>query len=270
MSVIIRAKGVTFSNTDLPILTPMINNGLVASFRPTNASLGLIDLSGNGNQLTTQGAPQLTANSAIVDKNNGFVTNVRETTDLTLIVVSRAIKNPQASGENQWLGMVAGTYYSDRGMSIFTSANNTNNRVDVLAQSYAKKTSDGSVSNKVIWNGSFDNASGIAQTEYQFNALVVNASSNKLLTYTPARQLSPYSVYDGFSDASLLSTRSLIDPTTKSPNVFKFGIANVPFGNGKAEIAEVLIYNRPLSQEEITRQYRYSKEFLLKHRGIII
>ena len=270
MSVIIKAKNVVFNNPNLPILTPMVSGGLIGSFRPSNTALGLTDLSGNGHQLLIQGSPQFTDKSVIVDKDNGLISDIQETLDMTLIVVYRAIKNTQASGENQWLGMVVGTYYNDRGMSIFTAASNNKNQVDVLGQAYTKKTSDGSVSSKITWNGSFDNASGIAQTEYQFNALVVNASGNKLLTYTPARQLSPITFYDGFSDVSLLSTRSLIDPTTKSPNLFKFGIANVPFGSGKAEIAEVLIYNRPLSQEEITRQYRYSKEFLLKHRGIII
>ena len=270
MSVIIKAKNVVFNNPNLPILTPMVSGGLIGSFRPSNAALGLTDLSGNGHQLLMQGSPQFTDKSVIVDKDNGLISDIQETLDMTLIVVYRAIKNAQATGIDQWLGMVAGTYYNDRGMSIFTSYNDTKNQVDVLGQAYAKKNSDGSVSSKTVWNGSFDNASGIAHTDYQFNALVVNTRSNKLLTYTPARQLSPYSVYGGFSDASLLSTRSLIDPTTKSPNVFKFGIANVPFGDGRSEIAEVLIYDRALSQEEITRQYKFSRDFMQKHRGIII
>ena len=268
MSVIIKAKNITFSNADLPVLSPMISNGLVASFRPTNASLGLIDLSGNGNQLTTQGAPQLTANSTIVDKNNGFVTNVRETMDLTLIVVSRAIKNPQASGENQWLGMVAGTYYNDRGSSIFTGYNSTKNEVDTLGQSYAKKMADGTVSSKTVWLGS--QSATTNQTDFKFTALVVKATDNKILTYNPAKQTAPLFAYDGSADGSRLDMRNLADPTTNQSNYFKIGIANVPFGDGKAEIAEVLIYNRALTQDEIMRQYKFSQDFMQKHRGITI
>lgn len=268
MSVIIKAKNVVFDNPNLPVLTPMISNGLVASFRPTNASLGLIDLSGNGNQLATQGAPQLTANSAIVDKNNGFVTNVRETTDLTLIVVSRAIKNPQASGENQWLSMVAGTYYNDRGSSIFTGYNSTKNEVDTLGQSYAKKMTGGTVSSKTVWLGSQSAATN--QTDFKFTALVVKATDNKILTYNPAKQTAPLFIYDGSTDGSRLDMRNLSDPTTNQPNYFKLGIANVPFGDGKNEIAEVLIYNRALTQDEIMRQYKFSRDFMQKHRGIAI
>lgn len=268
MSVIIKAKNITFSNADLPVLSPMISNGLVASFRPTNAGLGLIDLSGNGHQLTTQGAPQLTANSAIVDKNNGFVINARETTDLTLIVVSRAVKNPQASGEDQWLGMVVGTYYNDRGSSIFTGYNSTKNEVDTLGQSYAKKTTDGTVSSKTVWLGS--QSATTNQTDFKFTALVVKATDNKVLTYAPAKQSTPMFIYDGSTDGYRVDLRNLSDPTTDQPNYFKLGIANVPFGDGKSEIAEVLIYNRALTQDEIMRQYKYSQAFLQKHRNIVI
>ena len=268
MSVIIKAKNVVFDNPNLPVLTPMISNGLIAGFRPNNSTLGLTDLSGNGYELTKVGNPTLTDKSIIVDKANGFVTNVRETTHLTLIVVSRAIKNPQASGENQWLSMVAGTYYNDRGSSIFTGYNSTKNEVDTLGQSYAKKMADGTVSSKTVWLGS--QSATTNQTDFKFTALVVKATDNKILTYSPTKQTAPLFAYDGSADGSRLDMRNLTDPTTNQPNYFKLGIANVPFGDGKNEIAEVLIYNRALTQDEIMRQYKFSQDFMQKHRSIAI
>ena len=77
-------------------------------------------------------------------------------------------------------------------------------------------------------------------------------------------------VYDGSTDGYRVDLRNLSDTATGLPNYFKIGIANVPFGDGRSEIAEVLIYNRALTQEEIVRQYQYSKDFMSKHRGITI
>lgn len=57
MSAIIKAVGVKFNNPSLPILAPMITQGLEAAWRPNNSSMGLIDLSGNGHILTKAGNP---------------------------------------------------------------------------------------------------------------------------------------------------------------------------------------------------------------------
>lgn len=267
MSVIIKAKNVVFNNPNLPIITPMISEGLQAAFRPNNTTLGLSDFSGHGATLTPQGNPQLTDTSIIVDRANGFVSNVRETTDLTMIVVHRAIKTPTATAENQWLGMVAGTYYNDRGISVFNNINTGKNEVDTLGATYAKKTSDVSMQLKNVWLGS--QTANIIQN-YQFTAFVLKASDNKVLTYAPFKQSTSLYTYDGSADGSRLDLRYLSDPANGIPNYFKLGIANVPFGDGKSEIAEVLLYNRALTQEEVMRQYQYSKDFMQKHRGITI
>lgn len=268
MSVIIKAKNVVFSNPNLPIITPMISDGLQAAFRPNNTTLGLSDFSGHGATLTPQGNPQITDKSVIVDRINGFVSNVRETIDLTMIVVHRAIKTSTATAGNQWQGMVAGTYYADRGISVFSNINTGKNEIDTLGAAYAKKTSDGSMQLKNVWLGS--QSATTDKTEYQFSAFVLKASDNKVLTYNPLKQSTPLFIYDGSADGSRLDLRNLSDPANTTPNYFKLGIANVPFGDGKSEIAEVLIYDRALTQEEVMRQYQYSKDFMAKHRNIII
>ncbi len=136
MSVIIKATGVTFSNTNLPILSPMITDGLVGAFRPNSSPLGLLDLSGNGKTLTKQGNPTLTPNSIIVDKNNGFITDMPETMDVTLIAVHRAIKG---NGENPWEGFVVGCFYGNRGTSIWNAYYAPTNKITINAQCYGKK-----------------------------------------------------------------------------------------------------------------------------------
>ena len=39
---------------------------------------------------------------------------------------------------------------------------------------------------------------------------------------------------------------------------------------GTSELAELLVFNKALSQQQIMQQYEYSKEFMAKHRGIVI
>lgn len=107
-------------------------------------------------------------------------------------------------------------------------------------------------------------------TDWTVSAFVVKASDNQMFGYQPQLQSTPVQTYDATPDGYRLDLRHLSDPVTRQPNYIKLGIANVHFGSAKSEIAEVLIYNRALSQDEIMRQYQYSKEFMAKHRNIII
>lgn len=267
MSVIIKATGVTFSNTNLPILSPMITDGLVGAFRPNSSPLGLLDLSGNGKTLTKQGNPTLTSNSIIVNKDNGFITDIPETMDVTLIAVHRAIKG---NGENPWDGFVVGCFYGNRGTSIWNAYYAPASKITINAQCYGKKITNGEFLNRQwhFWDRATDD--NTTHTDFIFSAFVVKATDNKMFVYLPKEQSTPVRAYDAVSDGYRLDARHLSDPATGLPNLYKLGLANVGFGNGKSEIVEVLIYNRALNQDEIIRQYLHSKEFMSKHRNIDI
>ena len=96
MTTVIRATGVQFSNADLPNLSPVVSNGLVAMFRPSNAKSGLADLYNKDNQLTIVGNPEFLAHGVRVSKDNYLQTNVADTKNSTIIVVFK-ISNMQDS-----------------------------------------------------------------------------------------------------------------------------------------------------------------------------
>nr|WP_315041293.1 hypothetical protein [uncultured Moraxella sp.] len=266
MSAIIKAIGVTFNDPTLPVLAPLITQGLVGAWRPNNSSLGLIDLSGNGHILTQVGNPTLTDNSIVVDKNNGFATDVKETIDLTMIVVHRAVKSD--NDNLPWESFTVGCFYDNRGTSIWQSLSTEENKVYINAQTYGKKIADGTMHNRIFYSRKITVPP--QKTDYIMTAFVVKASDNIMTTYQPQLQATPTNTYDATPEGYRLDLRHLSDPATNLPNYFKFGLANVEFGNGKSEIAEVLIYNRALNQDEIMRQYKYSQAFLQKHRSIVI
>lgn len=262
MSAIIKAVGVKFNDPALPILSPMITQGLVGAWRPNNSSMGLIDLSGNGNILTQQGNPELKEGSIVVNNTNGFATNIRETLDLTLFVVHRSIKSQSGS----FRGFSVGSFYEGRGVSIWHET--LDGKLNTNAQSFLKKISDGMMQN-LSW---IENSQNIPQSvgEIEVSVLSLKASDNKWQLYNPMKQSTPVNSYDASVDNWRFDLRNLSDPVTGVPNYYKLGVSNIPFEDGKTEIFEVLIYNRALTQEEIMRQYQYSKDFMQKHRGITI
>ena len=268
MSAIIKAVGVKFNDNSLPILSPMITNGLVGAFRPTNKTMGLIDLSGNGHTLMQVGNPELTENSVIVNNTNGFSTDIRETTDLTFFIVHRTLKDTTAQTiDLAWRGFPVGCFYGNRGSSIFVDY--ADGFSQILAQTYAKKVSDGIMQNRLL-DIRRHPVSIQTKTPWTVSAFVIKASVNTMFGYQPQLQSAPVKNYDATADGDRLDLRNLSDPATGLPNYIKLGIANVIFGSAKSEIAEVLIYNRALTQDEVMRQYQYSKDFMQKHRGISI
>ena len=267
MSAIIKAVGVKFNNPSLPILAPMITQGLEAAWRPNNSSMGLIDLSGNGHTLTKAGNPELTETTILVNNTNGFVTDVRETLDLTYFVVHRAHKDASESNvARSWEGFPVGCFYDNRGTSIFCDY--YNGQAQINAQCFGKKTNGAEMQSRLWWLRRSPIQGNT--TNWTVSAFVVKASDNQMFGYQPQLQSTPVQTYDATPDGYRLDLRHLSDPVTRQPNYIKLGIANVFFGSAKSEIAEVLIYNRALSQDEIMRQYQYSKEFMLKHRNIVI
>lgn len=269
MSAIIKAVGVKFNDNSLPILSPMITNGLVGAFRPTNQTMGLIDLSGNGHTLMQVGNPDLTENSVIVNDTNGFSTDIRETTDLTFFIVHRTLKDTAAQNISlAWRGFPVGCFYDNRGSSIFYDY--VDGHVLILAQSFDKKVATGEMKNRLWSIKQYQVSTSDTVTPWTVSAFVVKASDNSMFGYQPQLQSTPVKTYDATQDGHRLDLRNLADPVTGLPNYIKLGISNVFYGSAKSEIAEVLIYNRALTQDEIMRQYKFSQDFMQKHRGIAI
>lgn len=267
MTTLIKASGVKFNNPNLPNVSPMVTDGLIAAWRPNSSTMGLLDLSGNGHTLTQVGNPILKSGSIIVDKNNGFITDVAEPFNHTILVVHKAIKN--TTSNDPWTGFVIGCHYPDRGNSIWNSYYPDNDSVIINEQCYAKDIVNNNMNNRQWFTKEFKNASGFTETPFIMTAHVVDAVNNTMYKYSPG-SIEDMSSYSSLTDNCRFDNRYLSDPVTGKPNMYALGYSYVGFGDGKSEILEVLIYDKALKQEQIMQQYLLSQDFLKKNRSIII
>lgn len=275
MTTIIRAAGVTFNNPDLPVVTPIITNGLVGAFRPSNKIGGLVDVSGNGHKMTTVGAPELTSISAKGDKNNGFITDIPDSKDITLMCVSRSIKNPSTG---RFSGFVLSNYSGGndltRGGGIwYHDVSNDISVTPILkANSHTKDLSDNSFKNATVIGKNFvtnDLVNG-NKTAWNFFAMTLNSTSNLQKAYMPKTQLAPVDTFDHTAKGFSLSERKLTLDNGK-PNFFRvINIGDSGNWTGTVEVAEVMVFDRALSDSEIMQQYLYSKKNMAANRDISI
>ena len=93
MTTVIKAANFNFSNNNLPILQPIVTDGLVAMFRPNDSINGLADLSLNNHTLTKVGNPTLTAVSVLGNNSNYYQTSIPETQSLTIMAVVKVVDN---------------------------------------------------------------------------------------------------------------------------------------------------------------------------------
>ena len=278
MTTIIRASGMTFNNPNLPTISPFVTNGLLAAFRPNNSKAGLLDLSGNGHKLVFDGAPTLTDKSMIGDGKNGLLTDVAETKDFTILAISRIYRNQY----NNFDGFVVTTFADldgndkDRGSGMFYGQSQSNGKmqVGINDQVFAKRLNDGSYQNRYFVTDVAEMAAtGTTSdvTPVNFHAFAVDTQKRQMIAYNMGKQSTPTNFSDEAQQGYDAGQRLLYDPATGQRNFYRL-VSNPNYSRwvSKIEIFEVLIYNRALSQDEIMRQYQYSKEFMQKHRGIAI
>ena len=280
MTTIIRATGVKFNNNDLPVISPFVTDGLLAAFRPNNSKNGLLDLSGNGHNLTFDGTPQLTDKSMIGDGKNGLLTDVAEPKDVTILVTSRAYRNAW----NNFDGFTVTTFADpagndkDRGSGMFygQSVNSSGSLdIEISDQVFSKRLADSSYQNRYfatkIAKGVATSGSTSDKTPVNFHGFTVDTVKRQMTAYNMSKQNSPTNFSDELQQGYDAGKRLLYDPATGLPNYYRLvSNPNLATWASKVEIFEVLIYNRALTQDEIMRQYQYSKEFMSKHRGISI
>lgn len=270
MTTIIKAMGVNFNNPNLPIVAPMITDGLIAGFRPNNTQRGLIDLSGNGHMLTKKGSPELTAFGIKGNAANGFVSDVPESRSMTIFVTSRIFK----SDSGNYHGFALSTYKdtgvtTNRGIGVFYYNDDT--KVTTNSNIVAKKLTANEQVNKVAAVRSDLLTVSSPATPFKMIAIVIDADKNHFITYDPASQSAPTADYDSIYDGFILAGRLLSDPLTGKPNMFEIASYTISGEwDSYSEVAEVLFYDKALTQAQIVQQYQYSKDFMSKHRSIAI
>lgn len=248
MTTVIRANGVQFINDNLPSLSPVVSDGLVAMFRPSNKPNGLTDLYNKDNQLTIVGNPELLDIGVKTNIRNYLQSNLPETPNLTFLAVVKKVGRQSA--------FVVGNYSGGTGTggsSIWLN--------DDGQGGYTVRAQSSSYANGQTYNRVFNNIGAYQDEQYMFVGLVVNADANTMQAYNPTL-LSNRLSYNNI-DVDGLKNRRLNNPLRIGSGL------NVGWA-GQAVIAEVIIYNKALTEQEVMTQYMYSKDYFKKKHNIDI
>lgn len=285
MTTVFRIKGAHFNNPNFPLVAPFLRSGLVGAFRPSGTEVSMVDISGAGATVSKVGSPTFTAGGLKGDVQNGYITNIPETVNQTIIVVGRALISDLSSPA--FSSYFAGNFYPSatqadrRGMSLFFGGGSDTpgvGHVDLWGQSFYKNTVSAlpenatSTAPRVLDNADITTGKSAA-TAWYFMAISNDSVGNKSHFYLPAlNPNAPFATKDITALSGSLATRGLLLPPANNPNYLSIcsSVSPESVSGVHAEVAEVLFYNRALSTAEIFQQYQASKRFILSARSIVI
>lgn len=270
MGTSIVLNDVVFSNKNLPVISELINDGLVAAFRPTLSIDSLIDISGNGYQATIIGNPEFHNGYMSGFSQNGFRIEAAETESVTLITVARVGYNSQRASaiaipiSSRW-----DTANAQRGCGVFFNLSGLNYISSY--QAYLKSLSDGTMLSKFLGAGktllTLESATDETKTEWVFLATTFNAVTNEIIQYIPRYDVEAKKIN---LDATV-SGRRITNPSNGQMNRFEVCSAGGYTGaKGNCDVAEAMYFNKALTKTQILEQYSLSKSFFEKNRAIVI
>lgn len=272
MSTIIRIKGANFGNPSLPVLAPILRDGLVGAWRFATDSSSLVDLSGNDRQLTLKGEVAYTSRGVIGDIDNGFVTDIPETQSMTLISVFRVPL--QVTNSNG--GFIVGNYNTTLagitrgGVSLNVDkledvgTPTVSDRIKYVSEGMYKLTST-SVNTKVdVLSPTQVNS----DSQFIFAATVIDAVNNQVRLIIPALNITLTSaITDGTVNGRNLSPELL--------EILSSPVAGTGYGRStgtrlQLEVSEVLIFNKALTNLKVLEQYYLTQSFMRRIRSLSI
>lgn len=274
MTTILRIKGAYFNDPSLPVVAPFVRAGLVGAFRPYSSDANMVDLSGAGATLSKIGSPTYSSVGMIGDGTNGFITNITEGLSSTIMVVARVLLGDVAAYTSTFF---AGNYVlaggQTYGHSLFSSGDpgsvsgqRTSLRGQTAYQNTITSVNDNLyMSSHLVADNTPIGAGTNNTTAWTFMAVTVDSIANKVTHYIPA--LSPKTEYNITSMSGSLASRARTAPPGRPMFIVAEGSA---FGGTRAEIAEVLFYNRALSETEILQQYAVTQAFMSANRSIFV
>lgn len=273
MGTSIILNDVVFSNKNLPLIANLLQDGLVAAFRPTLNDNSMIDLSGNGVKVTKIGNPEFYEGFMRGHSQNGYRIEVPETTSCTLIVVARGgnslIRN---SGVCLPLSSRWDTTDNQRGCSVMIMPTGANTYFYVNNQAFLKSntaptTMISKLGGSITRLHDITGASDAAKSEWIFIAVTFDAVSNRITQYAPVKDFE----YATINSDSTVSGRRITNLANGQMNRFEIcSAAGYTAANGECDVAEALVYNKVLTKEQILEQYALTKDFFAKHRTILI
>ena len=269
MATHIKLKDSTFKNTKLPNAGPFISEGLLGGWRFNRGSKeSLKDLSENKHDLQEYGSVEFTEVGAICNVNNGFLTGIPEPKKTTLMAVARI---PYITADNS--GNFIITNYQDNkfgnsyGISLWTGFNIENNMTyRSQARSYVDestgKQDNNILATNIIPMSEIDNFVFICMTLTEDTETLYCPTINETKTVT---------IIDNNFDKRYLGYEQLvIGCINKWANWSGTGSVSDESELRDIEIAEVFVYDRPLTEDEVMEQYNLSKDYYLSNHNISI
>lgn len=245
MSTVIRLKDVSFGDSSLPVVAPLVRDGLVGAWRfnkdNTNA---FVDLSGNGHALVNASVADWGDNGVVVNPktlNTGIYPDV-SWSGCTLFAVAK-VSHATYTNDNFILGSWRG---ADPGLLLMAWDIPLSNDIKIVPT--YKSSPDGGGKK---YTNQFVKTYADKRDYYFAAAITVSGSETNL--YIPA-----------LSDQAV-RTDALNGDWFKGTNQIIIG------GAGSAmEVVEALIYNKALNADQIKKQYMLSRSALSAAAGIVL
>ncbi|QHA85529.1 hypothetical protein [Serratia rhizosphaerae] len=256
MTTIIRNLDMEIKNPTLPPLYEPFASvpGLIAGWR---FGEGFTDLSGNGHTLKEVGTPSVGEYFVAGDKDNGFITDVPDGMQRTLIAVYR-----QAADVNTF-GYPVGNIVQN------ASANGEGIAItDVSVTSLRRRSAyiGGKSYNEKLYGTAAGPAEATAtRNNFAFSAVTIDGAGNTAGFFIPSANadIIPATLASGVN----LAERSITESGAESfYRIIAWRNSNLPpvppsSPNTGLAVAEVLIYDRPLSLTDLNTQYGRSKRY---------
>lgn len=261
MTSIIRCLDVEIENPKLkPVYVPFVAEpGLIAGWR---FGSGMNDLSGNGNTLTAIGAP--TSDNFFIsgDKDNGFMTTVPDGLQRTLVAIWRNHSTTDAYGYPVG-NLRQSSSVTGIGFGLISSS----------SSSSAISRVSGLIGNRAMTDNLIGSAAGpsepyASRLNFRFAALSLDSAGNVANLYLPGvnPELIPATV------SALLSNRSIQESgeMISKYRLIAYRDPTAPSVAGSAiDVAEALIFDRPLDLPALQRTYARSKNYMAMYGQVI-
>ncbi|WP_061799252.1 hypothetical protein [Serratia ficaria] len=253
MTTMIRNLDMEIKNPSLtPIYEPFASvPGLMQGIR---VGEGLVDLSGNGYTVTPIGTPTLTKYSVIGDKNNGFMTNVPDGLQRTIIAVYKQSADVATFGYPV-SNITQQTSAQGVGMAI-TDVSSTSLRrrsLNVGAKEY----------NETLYGVASGPSEGVVtRNKFVWTAVTVDGAGNTAGLFVPAAN--PAIIPATLAEGANLAERTITEGGGDSYyRVIAWRSPTIPpvASASGLEVAEWLIYDRALSLSDLQVQYGRSQRY---------
>ena len=265
MTTIIRNLDMEIKNPTLPpLFEPFATvSGLMAGWRFGD---GFSDLSGNGHTLKAVGTPVFNTFFVTGDKDNGFITDVPDGLQRTMITVYRQAADVNTFGYPVG-NIVQSASANGEGIAI------TDVSVDALRR---RSLSIGgkAYNEKLYGTAAGPSEATSSRNNFVFTAVTVDGAGNQGGLYVPSASadIIPATLAEGAN----LAERSVTEKDAESfYRIITWRNPNLPpvppsSPNTGLAVAEVLIYDRVLSLDELKVQYGRSQRYFKNTYGVVV